>query len=85
MIPPSSRAGWRRLKKDAANIIPIEKPKKESNVELEKSDLERITVAPNRLQWNTLSLQEKHLTELQEAFLALIESFQQVDKAFLKV
>ncbi|NHV07438.1 MAG: hypothetical protein HA495_08925 [Thaumarchaeota archaeon] len=50
MIPPSSRAGWRRLKKDAANIIPIEKPKKESNVELEKSDLERITVAPNRLQ-----------------------------------
>jgi hypothetical protein len=45
MISPSSRAGWRRLKKDAANIMPIEKPKKESNVELEKSDLKRITVA----------------------------------------
>jgi|GEM_PF-6546434 len=45
MISSSSRAGWRRLKKDAANIMPIEKPKKESNVELEKSDLKRITVA----------------------------------------
>ena len=46
MTPPSSRAGWRRLKKGAANIIPIEKPKKESNVKLENSDLKRTTVAP---------------------------------------